>query len=244
MKRLIDIYLDKVLAYAELPERRTAEIREELEDHLIAEVEVQREQGADVEQAALTAIRKMGPPELVGSRLDRKFRLIDIRARGVARGVIAIGPRAVGVFAFGGLAMGVVAVGGAAVGLISIGGVGLGLLLSWSGLAVSLISANGGAAVGLVAWGGLAIGVLGWGGLVIACAPLGGGVFKTWYPSLEAAPGWMQALQPILQVPTFINDHIVPILIAYVLVVTVSSVVQVMHEHRVRKLFRETWIFD
>ena len=76
-----------------------------------------------------------------------------------ARGIIAIGPRAIGgiacgyrakgVIALGGIAMGVVACGGISVGLVSLGMLSLGVLLGLGGLAIGTI-ANGTWPIGIV----------------------------------------------------------------------------------------------
>ena len=75
-----------------------------------------------------------------------------------AKGIIAIGDKAVGVVAIGRLALGVVAVGGVACGLFASGGAALGILVAAGGLAVGGL-AFGGLAVGVIAVGGGAIGV-------------------------------------------------------------------------------------
>ncbi|MDD2707889.1 MAG: hypothetical protein PHV34_07740 [Verrucomicrobiae bacterium] len=75
------------------------------------------------------------------------------RARGIARGWIAVGDIAFGIlFSFGGVAVGGIAIGGASLGLFSIGGLALGLC-SIGGLAVGVYAA-GGLAVGVWAFGG------------------------------------------------------------------------------------------
>jgi tRNA A-37 threonylcarbamoyl transferase component Bud32 len=81
----------------------------------------------------------------------------------VAKGIIAIGDRAVGVIALGGAALGVIAVGGGAIGLLALGGGAIGLLLALGGGALGGIAVGGGAA-GLVALGGGAAGYIAYGG--------------------------------------------------------------------------------
>ena len=92
----------------------------------------------------------------------------------IARGVIAIGPRAVGGLAIGGRAKGLIAVGGLATGIIAIGGLAVGGL-AVGGLTVGLGFAVGGLALGTVAAGGLAVG-LGFavGGLALGTVAAGG----------------------------------------------------------------------
>jgi len=86
--------------------------------------------------------------------------------RGVAKGWIAFGPRAVGGIAMGGFASGVFALGGFSLGAFSLGGFTLGLFamggFSGGGVALGGMSAGhtaiGGAALGYYAVGGLAKG--------------------------------------------------------------------------------------
>jgi serine/threonine-protein kinase len=92
--------------------------------------------------------------------------------RRMARGIIAIGERAVGVVALGGTAIGVLALGGAAIGVIALGGGAIGLLLAVGGGAVGGI-ALGGAAIGGVALGGGALGYYAFGGSALGAHPLG-----------------------------------------------------------------------
>ena len=73
-----------------------------------------------------------------------------------ARGIVAVGDRAVGVIAMGELSMGLVSVGVVSIGVVSIGGASLGLL-SLGGVALGPL-AFGGGAIGLIASGGLALG--------------------------------------------------------------------------------------
>ena len=86
------------------------------------------------------------------------------RNRG-AKGIIAIGNRAIGVVAFGGIAA----------GIFSLGGVSLGLLLALGGFSLGGISI-GGVALGLMAWGGVAAGVLAVGGCAAGSYAAVGGV--------------------------------------------------------------------
>lgn len=83
--------------------------------------------------------------------------------RGVARGWLAIGPRAVGVVAIGGRTLGVVSLGGFGAGVVSFGGFSLGLL------------ALGGFSLGGVAQGGFAAGAVATGGFAAGYAAVGGG---------------------------------------------------------------------
>lgn len=171
MKSILDRYLDRVLIYANKSGLEAEAIRTELKDHLLQKMDDLVKSGLPREEATLEALRQHGAPKVIGYRLREAFPWIDIRSQGTARGVIAIGPRAVGIFAFGGMAIGVVACGGMAVGLVTAGGLALGLLLTWGGLAVGGI-ASGGVAVGVVAAGGLSVGMV----------AVGGTAFGMWVP--------------------------------------------------------------
>lgn len=120
---IIDRYLDRVLLYADKPEPESQAIRQELEDHLLQEVEDLTEKGLPREEAILRALRRHGPPSVIGYRLRGRFPWIDIRKRGFARGVIAIGPRAIGIVAIGWVAFGIFAIGAGAVGVFALGGI-------------------------------------------------------------------------------------------------------------------------
>jgi hypothetical protein len=89
---------------------------------------------------------------------------------GRARGIIAIGDRAVGWLAIGGLARGLIACGGFAVGVVAIGGGTVGLI-SFGGFALGL----------LAAFGGIALGLHGFGGLVVACVGVSAGLALAYY---------------------------------------------------------------
>ena len=81
----------------------------------------------------------------------------------VAKGIIAIGGRALGVLAIGGMATGGFAIGGFATGIFAFGGFALGLF-SFGGLALALLLAAGGGAIAPIALGGWASGYLAFGG--------------------------------------------------------------------------------
>ena len=84
-----------------------------------------------------------------------------------ARGVIAIGSKAVGGLAIGGLTCGGITIGGCSLGMIGIGGCTIGLVAAFGGIAASLGLAIGGLAIGSLALGGTAIGFGAMGGLGI-----------------------------------------------------------------------------
>ena len=81
-----------------------------------------------------------------------------------AKGIIAIGDRAIGGLAFGGASLGVIACGGMAAGLVSFGGLSLGVLLAVGGIALGGIS-FGGFALGVISLGGAAVGLYSFGGM-------------------------------------------------------------------------------
>jgi len=83
--------------------------------------------------------------------------------RRTAKGIVAVGERAVGVVAFGGMACGGIVFGGLGIGLVSFSGLALGLV-SMGGLALGLLLAYGGLAAAPFAIGGLAAGWVATGG--------------------------------------------------------------------------------
>jgi predicted Ser/Thr protein kinase len=91
----------------------------------------------------------------------------------IAKGIIAIGDRAVGGLAIGGAALGVVAFGGMAAGLLAFGGGAIGLLLAGGGGALGAVAIGGGA-IGVLALGGGAIGLIAMGGGAIGYLAKGG----------------------------------------------------------------------
>ena len=106
MKSILDRYLDRVLLYANRPESESEGIRQELKDHLLQKVEDLAGNGLPREEAILETLRQHGSPKTIGYKLRGSIPWIDIRSHGTARGVIAIGPRAIGIFAFGGVRFG------------------------------------------------------------------------------------------------------------------------------------------
>jgi len=164
MSRTLQKYLDHVMIYANRKEEDAPKIRLELEDHLrqgIAELEAK---GAAGEDAVSQAIKAHGSPRTVGYGLRKGIALLDVRTEGTARGIVAIGPRAVGVIAFGNVALGLFACGNVAVGLLAFGAAALAGLIAvgWLSLAplgiATGLAAAGRVACGIVAGGGLAIG--------------------------------------------------------------------------------------
>ncbi len=161
MSKAIDQYIDRVMIYANPKPVDEPDLRAELRDHLETKVEQLKAEGAAAEDAVFAAIEDHGPAWRVGYGLRPKWPWIDIRAKGTARGVIAIGPKAVGMFAFGGAAMGVFAFGTAALGVVSMGLVGVGLLFAFCFLGLAPVSYSG-IAIGLLAVGSFGMGVVTW----------------------------------------------------------------------------------
>jgi len=243
MNQLIEMYLDRVLALAELPAGRAQDVRQELADHLYSDFEARTGKGEEAQAAALAAIKDMGSPRLVGSRLERPFRWVDVRSQGTARGVIAIGPRAIGVFAFGGVAFGVVAIGGLAAGLLTFSGIGLGLI-AWGGVSFGLLTALGGFAIGPVAWGGLVVGVIGIGGLAYGLVCVSSGHSHAVYPQISDAPEWIQSMEWLIAIPKFIDEHLVALLSICVIIVIICSGVTLWFQRRWEKEFEQSWLFE
>ncbi|MEM8738474.1 MAG: hypothetical protein AAGG38_08365 [Planctomycetota bacterium] len=163
MSLLIDRYIEKVLLYADRRGDSARALSRELRDHLDQKTRVYLEAGVPLEDAVYRAVSDHGEAKVVGYRLRPRRRLIDVRTTGTARGVVAVGPRAVGVVAIGGTATGVFAFGGISVGVFGLGGLSLSLLLSWGGIAIAPLGlAYGGVCLGLLAIGAVAMG--GWAG--------------------------------------------------------------------------------
>ncbi|MEM6885467.1 MAG: permease prefix domain 1-containing protein [Verrucomicrobiota bacterium] len=242
MSKLAPLYLERVFQFAELDPQEHREKWDELEDHLLSSIEAEKQAGLGDEEATLKAIRKMGHPQVIGSRLSRPWRWLDVRATGTARGFVAIGPKAVGVIAFGGYARGFIAIGGLSIGVISNGGLGIGLF-SWSGLSLALIS-YGGLALGGVTWGGLSAGILSQGGFVTALVSRGGGEVHSFYKSMAAAPEWIQSFAVLEKVMYWVNVYSPVLLGLYVVVVLACIILQNLHNKRWNKTSTESWLMD
>ncbi|MDX9973880.1 MAG: permease prefix domain 1-containing protein [FCB group bacterium] len=193
MKGTIERYLDRVMAVADFgDDTRSTQIRAELRDHLEQKVESLQAEGYDGAEAIVKAVEDHGNPVVVGYRL-RPWRMVDVRVRGTARGVIAIGPKAYGVVAIGGVAVGVFAFGGLALGIFSCGGLALALLLSVGGCAAGG-AAYGGLALGLVAFGGMAVGVIASGGTAAGLWVPGAGQALWSHYTWQTAPAWWHGI--------------------------------------------------
>jgi hypothetical protein len=124
---MIDRYLDRVLLYAEKPEPESQTIRQELKERLWEKVENLTADGLPKEEAILEVLSQQGHPRVAARRLNAPFPWLDIRNKGVARGVLAIGPRAIGIVAIGWWAVGIFAIGVLTLGVFSLGVVSFGV---------------------------------------------------------------------------------------------------------------------
>jgi len=129
-----------------------------------------------------------------------------------ARGIIAVGGRAIGVVAFGGIARGVFAFGGVALGVMAVGGVCAGLF-SLGGCALALMLAWGGLAVGPIAFGGLAIGYYAAGGLALGVHAMGSNA-RGDAAAMQFFKGWSRpwvnvVVMAMLLVPMFFQMAVV-----------------------------------
>jgi hypothetical protein len=197
MQRAMERYLDQVMCIADIRDNsKESHVREELLDHLEEKAESLKQEGYNDAEAMIKAIEDHGNPILIGYKL-RSWRLIDVRLRGTARGVIAIGPKAHGVIAIGGIAVGFIAFGGIAFGVFSFGGLALALLLAWGGLAGGAF-AYGGLAIGLIAFGGVAVGVIAAGGTAAGLWVPGAGSTLWSYYTWETVPNWWRSIGELL----------------------------------------------
>ena len=191
MSEAIETYLDRVMQCAAITDPFEAErLCAEQRDHLEEKIDRLKQQGHAPEDAVFRAIDEHGDPITVGYGLRPRLPFLDVRARGTARGIIAIGPKAVGVFAFGGMACGVFAFGGLACGVFTIGGLTAALLFSWAGMAiVPLGVAYAGIAAAPVAIGGFAAGIVAAGGFAVGVYAIGGQSISHF--TAQTAPEWM-----------------------------------------------------
>lgn len=232
MSKLLQNYLDQVMTYANRAGKDAETVRDELQDHLETSIEARVEAGESREDAIYEAVLANGDAQTVGYKLRPRFPLIDIRSEGVARGVVAIGPRAIGIFACGGASLGVISFGGASFGLISLGGLALGLF-SWGGLALGLL-AFGGFAAGAVAFGGFAMGLL----------AIGGGVFALWAPKYgngyshytsANVPEYLLALENYLHGLYAMGEWMGLIMAFYMVLLGLTTYAQTLEKKRVQK---------
>lgn len=232
MSRILESYLDRVLVYANRPEDEAADLRSELHDHLLEKIEDLRAQGLAEADAIYQAVNAHGRPRVVGYGLRKAFPLIDIRSAGTARGVIAIGPKAVGVFAFGGAAFGVFACGGFSVGVFTFGGFSAAALFAFCGIGIATF-AYGGMVLGLLAMGGFAAGVVALGGMAIGLLAEGGRSMSL-YDS-QNAPAFMKALCSVAQDRTFWTWASVALTATLIVLLVVPNVFLAREHRRVRE---------
>lgn len=234
MSRAIETYLDRVIAYSNRKGEEARAVRDELRDHLLEKVERLKVQGTPAEDAVFIAIEENGQPHVVGYGLREKFPLLDVRAHGIARGFIAVGPKAVGVFAFGGVAVGVFAFGGVSLGVIGMGGVVGALLFAWGGLGVVPLGvAFCGLAVGLVAIGGFALGAVATGGAAIGLWAQGG--FTASYYNHETVPGALKWIGPWMPNDIEMLYLSVAMIALYIPILIVNLKVSLNEQRRLRQ---------
>lgn len=114
--------------------------------------------------------------EYKSSRTFRGIPLVHVNVgagRRTARGIVAVGNKAVGVLSVGFLSVGMVSFGLLAAGILAFGSLALGLL-SFGAVSAGVV-AFGGAAFGVIALGGLAVGVYSLGGAAVASEIAAGG---------------------------------------------------------------------
>jgi hypothetical protein len=210
MSRAITDYLDRVMVYANRSPAEAMGIRAELEDHVLKKVSYFEAKGLPREDAIFQALKEYGHPRIVGYGLRPRFPLLDIRVQGCARGIIAIGPRAVGIVAFGGAACGVFSFGGFSAGIFSMGGFALSLILAFGGFAFAPVGiAYGGFALGLIAFGGFACGICASGGVGIGLWVAQAGLAIRHFPAgdtpafLGKVSQWMMHYQWVVQAAFF-----------------------------------------
>ena len=163
MSRALEKYLDHVMIYANRRPDEAAKIRLELEDHLKQKITELEAQDLPKEEAVARAIKAHNTVRAVGYGLRKGFPLLDVRTEGTARGIVAVGPRAVGVIAFGNVAVGLFAFGNISLGFIAFGAVALAGSVAVGGVSLAPL----GAALGLAAVGRVACGIIAAGGLAV-----------------------------------------------------------------------------
>lgn len=163
MSRALEKYLDHVMIYANRKPDDATKIRLELEDHLRQKITELEGQGLPSEDAVSRAIKDQGSARTIGYGLRKGVAVLDIRTEGTARGIVAVGPRAVGVIAFGNVAVGLFAFGHICLGFIAFGAVALAGSVAVGGISLAPL----GAALGLAAVGRVACGIIAGGGLAV-----------------------------------------------------------------------------
>ncbi|MHC4580965.1 MAG: permease prefix domain 1-containing protein [Planctomycetota bacterium] len=192
MSRALEKYLGHVMIYANRKPDEAAKVRLELEDHLKQKIAELEAQGLPNEDAVARAIKDHGAVRTVGYGLRKGFALLDVRTEGTARGLVAVGPRAVGVLAFGNIAVGLFAFGHISLGFIAFGAVALAGSVAVGGVSLAPM----GAAVGLAAAGRVACGM-------IACGTVAVGLSVPWAADRISLLSGDNALQFLQHFRTF-----------------------------------------
>jgi hypothetical protein len=188
----LEIYLDQVMAYGGLPPAEATTARNELKDHLLARIDDLEAQGATRDDAAFRAIHEHGRPWVVGYGLRPRFPWIDVRVHGTARGVFAVGPKAVGIVACGIVSTGVISCGVLSFGVLSLGVIACAMFSSFGIISAGSISL-GINAMGLIAAGINSAGIVA-GGLNSAGLWVFNGKNVLSYYDEQSVPRWLQEL--------------------------------------------------
>ncbi len=78
MSRTLQKYLDGVMIYANRNEKDTAQIRAELEDHLLKKIAALEAEGLSREDAVFGAIEELGSSQTVGCGLRKRFQWFSV----------------------------------------------------------------------------------------------------------------------------------------------------------------------
>ncbi len=231
MSRAIETYLDRVMAYANQTGQKATAIRKELCDHLLEKVDELEARGVPIEDAVFQAVEENGRADVVGHGLRPKFPWIDVRTKGTARGVIAIGPKAIGVFAFGGMAIGVFAIGGLAIGVFGMGGLVLAALFGFGSIAVVPLGfADAGIGIGLLSASGVAIGVIAGGWVAIGCWAGGDYVYSLY--AAQTAPRSLRWIDWFFPSSGYEQAIFVAVLVCLFLSLQAASLILMARERR------------
>ncbi len=78
MSQTLQKYLDGIMIYANRNEKDTAQIRKELEDHLLKKIAALEAEGLSREDAVFGAIEELGSSQTVGCGLRKRFRWFSV----------------------------------------------------------------------------------------------------------------------------------------------------------------------
>lgn len=148
--------------------------------------------------------------EYKSSRTVRGIPLVHVNVglgRRTAKGIIAVGNKAVGVISAGFLSVGVISAGLLCAGVLAIGTLSAGIIAL--GAVAAGVLAFGGVAVGVVALGGLAVGVYSIGGAAFASEIAAGGLAHAKIAIGDSVQGTVEIPQPIPaeQARALITEH-------------------------------------